>query len=554
MTGVSLVQMFVHRYRWVYPAVAIYLTLLACIVRVPDSVMNPVLKGLLSIPFFFGMIATLAAFSNPESDLTSEASGYPPFLLRMPMRSIALALWPMLAGVLWGIGSWLGIAVLFLIPLGAQITNGDLVWSSAMIGALVVTFQALLWMPVRSGKLRLAVGLSVPLALLCGGLSLGMQHVDVETITLLFVLEGFAAGALAVNAVVRARTVGTVRVPLVAKPRLNVNRKAKAPFATPYAAQYWLEWHRQGRLLPILTGVALVLISVPLVREHDLYEQYYQGHMIMVNTWSWAMLPSLPWIPLLISTIIGMGVKKSDMRSEEGVYHLYYATRPIDSSEMLRAKYAAIGRGVLISWGMTIAVAFAWLSEIASDGVLRMPTWMFILRWTPVSQLALYAAMIVLAAVWTWRNQAIGAFVDFLPSRIAARLYPVAVTLLGAIYFSLFALSNQFLQRPESIWLVGPAFSLALGLKVWSAFLVKNKLATLRPSEGDFAGRAFASWLKVGAVTSLLFLWVANFYSSVGANVPILSPPVAVLAAFLVAPLVRPMAARLAIEQGRHQR
>jgi hypothetical protein len=266
------------------------------------------------------------------------------------------------------------------------------------------------------------------------------------------------------------------------------------------------------------------------------------------------MLPTLPWIPLLFATVMGMGARRADLRNEEGAYHLFFATRPIDSDLMLRAKYAAITRGVALSWAMTLGVGFLWLCTSASDQVVDGPLWRFLLSYSRPSDLLLGAVILCGLVAWTWRNQVVGAFVDFVPSRVVARVYPVAIVLLGLTYFILFVNIRPLRIETDTRLLLSLALGVLLAEKLWVAWSVAHRLVRLRPEEAEYVRRVQVMWPRYAAVASATLLWIVTTMTRDMPSVPgMLSAPVAILAGALLTPLARPLGARLALEQGRHR-
>ena len=88
------------------------------------------------------------------------------------------------------------------------------------------------------------------------------------------------------------------------------------PFTSAMAAQRWLEWRRQGRNLPIVTGIALTALSLPLLWVADLQTEYFSDGLVM-NVYVVTAFNFLLWVPVLFSTVIGLGARRSEARGAD---------------------------------------------------------------------------------------------------------------------------------------------------------------------------------------------------------------------------------------------
>src|SRR5437762_10936040 len=109
-----------------------------------------------ALPLFFGLLYVIAAFAYPEADIMAAASGFPRYMLLLPVRTGELVFWPMLYGAATVALAWMAFARLILIPNGMQAPVG---WLAAMFAALLACVQALSWSPVGLPYLRPILGL-----------------------------------------------------------------------------------------------------------------------------------------------------------------------------------------------------------------------------------------------------------------------------------------------------------------------------------------------------------------------------------------------------------
>ena len=110
MTPVRVLDLMTHRFRWAFWGSAIYLLAAAAFAWIVKDRYSQFAPGFVLPPAFLALFVTMAAFSNPESDIASEASGYPAFLLRLPVRTSTLALAPVVGSILWTAGAWIFLA------------------------------------------------------------------------------------------------------------------------------------------------------------------------------------------------------------------------------------------------------------------------------------------------------------------------------------------------------------------------------------------------------------------------------------------------------------
>jgi hypothetical protein len=327
---------------------------------------------------------------------------------------------------------------------------------------------------------------------------------------------------------------------------------SKKGFRSPQSAQFWLEWRRQGRTLPIATLFGLFAMSLPLFFSSEM--DFFQGSTnTRVNIWMNSAIAYLPWIPLLFATAIGMGARESDVRGSEGVYDLFYATRPLGESEMYVAKIRAITAGVLLTALMTIATMLMWLwiPATLSNGASK-PYALILFSTFDRQAFRIMTGIGAVLICWTLRNQIVGAFVDYLPSKKYANLYPFIVILSGVSLYMVFGVAEQLLDPQTRKMAVVVALSTLLVAKIGVAVLAAYKLKTLRQSYYLEITKAFAGWLVLALVFATAFGTIASVmpdytFPSYYRN------PAPELFGILLVPLARPFVARLALELGRHR-
>lgn len=553
--GLNVLKMTIHQYRRLYQFTAGYMGLLLLGGLIVESPVNGTITGLMTVPFVVVLIQTMVAFINPDADLAAPGSHYPSYLLRLPVKTHVLALWPMLAGSLWAAGAWVVFAGFFLHQRGVPM---EVVTPCLGLIAVVLSMQALMWTPFRFGAMRLLLMLLIPLTLVTSGIWQSGFGWSPLVLSLEYASVILVAGSLAWRGVVCARTtplvVGSMRFrersarEIV---RARPHRPLKA-FDSALAAQVWMEWRLQGRILPMVNGAVLALASVPLLMDGGLLTPL--GAHGAIRPWVYSMLGIMPFVPVVLGTWVGMGARKPSMRTEDGAYHLFNATRPLRSKEVIKAKMIAFSIGTAISWAMTLGVALLWLLLPATDGdglptngLLVLITGMGTVQW-----LAAGGALVLLIGL-TWRNQLVGAFVDYVPRRWMAVGYPLCVAITGALLFAMGS-ERTFIRYDGTFepWFV---FSLVayLIVKLAVAFRVGMLIVRRRPEEMSLMSKIVGMYAGAVVVVGTLLTWFASLpasYSNAATSTPVLVP---ILIAAIVVPITRPLFARLALETGRHR-
>lgn len=564
--GKTVLSLLVHRYRKVYVVFPIYLAILAIVFRLPEKWMPDPLLVLLTAPFVVTFIGAVFGFVNADADIASTDSAYSPWLLRLPVKTSSLALWPMAAATVWAVGSWFLFSELCL---RQRLPDTNVVWPAVCIAALALLLQAILWPPVKAGSLRLVLALLLPLAEAVFGIVADAYNWSALRITEVYGAAAICAAFAAYAGLLKARTSPrtaskTQESGIQTVPEANI-RNTKKPFRSPEQAQFWLEWRMQGRILPIFTLVIMVLVSMGLLFDHDLSGYYaLQGHdlvptsggipdnAIRINMFVQSYLFLLPLIPLMLATLIGLGARPSSMQARDGAYHLYYATRPLTPGQMYSAKMRAIGFGSLLACTVTIITMLVWILVPTSIVGQRHVSYLSAILQTwdrEVGPMMLIYIGVVFLGIW--RNQAVGAFVDYLVWRNAATLYPLIIVVLGATEACLYQTLIPGNSAPIMRWLVLAVLCGWMLAKIGVFVLAYLKLRRLNSKTAGSIASTFGQWLVAGTFIAAAFWLITNVS---GQNLyPALRHPALEILGFILVPVARPVIARLALETGRHR-
>jgi len=553
--GLNVLKMTIHQYRRLYQFTAGYLGLLFLAGLVVESPANSLITGLMTVPFVAVLIQTMVAFINPDADLAAAGSHYPSYLLRLPVKTHVLALWPMLAGSLWAASSWIIFAGFFLHRRGVPM---EVVTPCLGLVAVVFSMQALMWTPFRYGGLRLLLMLLIPLTLVVTGIWQAGFGYSALIRSLEYVAVILVSGSLAWRGVVCARTtplvVGSMRFREQSTKeivRIRPYRPLKS-FDSALKAQVWMEWRLQGRILPIVNAAVLALASVPLLLDGNLLTPL--GSQGAIRPWVYSMLGIMPFVPVVLATWVGMGARKPSMRTEDGAYHLFNATRPLHSKDVIKAKMIAFSIGTAISWATTLGVGLLWLllPAVDADGISTSGLAVMIAGMDSTQWICAGAALVLLIGL-TWRNQLVGAFVDYVPKRWMAVGYPLFVAVTGSLIFA--AGSEHVFTRSDGSFEPWFVFSLAgyLIVKLGVALQVGTRILLRRPEEIPLVSKVVGLYAGGVVAATALLSWFANLQAAYSSGVSSNAVQVAVLIAAIIVPITRPLLARLALETGRHR-
>jgi hypothetical protein len=318
--------------------------------------------------------------SFTEADRRTRQVGFPIRLLTLPVSTLTLAGAPMAFGIatLWAVyTAWARFGLL-----DRQL---PLTWPLLYLAAGVASFQAIVWALARHRILRIVVLGYVGSVLAMGWmafreesdfapeLTLGLS--ESARIALCWALVGIGTIAfLMAWLAVEAQRSGTRMLGLVRWPALSSLKKTavakslttssaaiprgmnddsvsrrQIPFKSAAAAQFWFEWRRHGRILPLATAGVLLFIMAP-------------APFVAPISSEMATL-ALMWIvatPLLIAFILGKAMGKADVWATHSGTPVFLATKPLARSEHIGAKLKAAAAAALSCWVLVAASTTVW--------------------------------------------------------------------------------------------------------------------------------------------------------------------------------------------------
>lgn len=548
MTPVRILDLMTHRFRWAFWGSAIYLLAAAAFAWIVKDRYIEYAPGFVLPPAFLALFMTMAAFSNPESDIASEASGYPAFLLRLPVRTSTLALAPVVGSILWTAGAWIFLAACVMRPMGLTV---PIWWPALVVTSIATTLQAALWMPIRFGYARVFAAITLPVLMIYFAMAWPQAEVTERQLAMRFGGATIFFAALAIWAVARARSTSAVRR-TVKERTFQDKARAWKPFKSAFAAQVWVEWRRTGRLLPFIVGGIILLMSLPLLRPYPHFSQLYFYGPIEVQPWVNGGAPILAFLPVIFATVLGMGASRSYLKGADGSYHLFFATRPLTDAQFLRAKTIAILFGALIAMVLPVIALWFWLQIPARTEAGEAPLLDIMRSRSLPEDKFYYAGYWLLLLILTIRNQTVGSFVEFIPKGYIRGVYALAVAISGATIWISLGVNGRWLSDQKNEGALFAIVGAFLALKLAVAGILAWRLIALRPETKSDLVRRFVVWLVAAGVVAYVAHVIGAGLSRQADYWFYGSPAVSLCAALLV-PLTRPVLARLAIEAGRHK-
>jgi hypothetical protein len=505
-------------------------------------------------PLVIALFVSISLFANPDADIVGISSGYPSYLLTLPVRTRTLVFWPMLYGITTVVLSWLALGRLILNPLGADL---PLWWPALILAALVSCIQAVFWLPLGVPYLRM--GLVVLVSLSLGGLGIrGAFLLLPGLMVAVFSCVIALAYRIAVYGVARARRGDTPEWTLRSE-RAGGAPPAQKPFATPLTAQRWYEWRRNGILLPMIIAVNCLLLvclvwkaqdHTPLDLLHpivpsDEVPAGLAGIQVSVGL-KFAMI-YLPCITPLLAMGIGCGIWRADNRKPDHSLNPFYAVRPLSSAALVGAKFHMAACSTLLTWAIVLLFEAVLLFHSAQDGITVAPLGRLLLPYVSLKSGLLALLGLAAAILLTWKGQVGALFIDLSGRPWLANSYAMLVTGGQSGFFVLLTLINT--KYPEA-W---PSLLKALPYEIVCAVLLKltaGSWALNRCRQRHLIGARTMIQIGIGWLLLALGYWALLCFllPAVPSGIGLL-----LCAVVLFLPLTRLALAPLAFDWNRHR-
>lgn len=361
--------------------------------------------GLVLLSAFLGSyLDLLTCFGYIETDARRVQIGFPGRLLLKPVSTLRLALVP----VLFGGAAVVAVLLLWnefvLQPLGRAIPL-DPLWLGALMLSGFWWIQALAWsLPQFPGRslitflvavTHLLIGL---MPLMPVPISAGLRWL----ILAIMLLSALAAALVGLAWMRRGTWESPSRIAEFWKTlRPARSRPARKGFGSAFRAQFWLEWQRQGVLLPGMAGgIAFLVFPIVFVVQKQTGESGQGGDFEIIA----ATLALV--IPIIISNMLAPALARFDQLQPTGELPVYIAMRPMTNGGFVMAKAAMSLASGAMTWLVMAVVTIFWLA-ILGKGIL-------LTKISPLTPYGLGAFVIgcvpvlLLLILWTWKNSMSG--------------------------------------------------------------------------------------------------------------------------------------------------
>lgn len=461
-----------------------------------------------------------------SGDLAARESIFPRRMFALPVRTAALAGWPMLYGLAASAVVWT-ITVAF----ARWAAGGDVglpwVWPGVMMAVWLAWMQALMWLPYGLRNLRVIVAVS--------------WLVVVDAIVLIAVYSGAGEGAmvailapqLPLAYLVACHALGRARQGYVPEWRLPFATTASGQrplaqrrFASPARAQAWFEWRRHGWTLPWLTGTVVAC---------ELLLLFLPGNQT----------PGIIFA-ILFFVVVTPPLMAAFAAPALGTSTAHAATRPMASSWLVAAKLEMAAWSTAAAWAVLIVLT---ASALLLSGAMPVVAWRIgaFLDATEGLRGAVLILLLLAALIGaTWKN-----LVMSLAIGLAGREWLAKAVVLGAFALLVAAgpLAYAFAGSPAAQsfvweylpWLLAGLVCVKISVACWLAIGLHERRVL-----GDRALLvAAACWLAAVVALYALLEWMAAG--------PLFPFYFLAAIAVLAVPLTRLSAAPLALAWNRHR-
>lgn len=527
-----------RRGRWAY-AFALASALLTYVIG--QTPLAPYALACGGVYFALAVLAMLATLSFADStDISSVASGYPKHLFLLPVRSVALAAWPMLLGSLALVSAWVAFAATALAPRFGPVA---VVLPALGLVALLAGLQAISWTPLPLPLLRSFLTLAIVTVVVGWGPLALMANVLPVVVEAVYVAMGVALFALAIRGLAKARRGDTVE-----RSWPSLRRREGAgphrPFGSPMEAQVWIECRRNGFGLPVMSAFTALFYVFPTILAQS------RPPTVLGSLEYNATYPMYLVMPIFIATMSGFdggcGSVADNFRPDFSLVPVL-ATRPLSDAGLVEAKLRMAVWSVLRSGAiLAIGPLLLLLSPLRASGA---PTTVVAYLVTHATLrgvgLALLAPLFL--GAFAWRGIACAMWLRLSHRKWLRNGVGVALptfVLMGAPFVWL-----HCGEDPQFAAALVHAVPFALGaiaaLKLVAAFFVTRQTLALRLVPQRTVVRWGTACLALGVS---LFLALRLLLPTLP-----LPPTQLALGVFLLLPLVRVQLAVLVMHDNRHR-
>lgn len=424
---------------------------------------SPVIEllAMVALVLLFGM------FNYTEPSGKRGIGRFPHRLFTLPISSMRLVAVPVLAGV--------ASVELFYVLWRAPLARGgstSAAFVAVLLGALMVFYQAVLWILEPLGELRLVTIGTVAFVVYWVGMLPSFPPTPPPRWRSETALGTIVAGLAVVvflltwRYVVRLRQGGQSRARrierLIAMVSAALPRTPKTAFASPAGAQFWFEWRSSGVVLPFLVGGILLVIVGPFawMTRNDAGGTF-------------RLLLGILLMPIILAVPVGMAFAKPTFWSEDVSVPTFIAVLPLSEEDLVAVKVKVAAVSVLISWLLVLSFLAVWLPLAANlDSVSRFAIQLWVVHQNSVAAVYGTAALVATACIFlTWRflvSRLATGLLGKRPIFIASVLF-VFVLGIAAAAFDATRLPGWILEDPARMAMIVWLLAVAVIVKYWLA-------------------------------------------------------------------------------------
>jgi len=525
------------RHKWIFPLHVAALAASVCAVcwkehGAPENSLGLVYL-ISSCCFTASFIHLLACFGYIEVDARRVQLGFPGRLLLKPVSTTRLVLVPMFFGgaiIVTVFATWTELVLRHPVAIPAS----SLLWSSTVLLSFFWWMQGLAWgLSWLKGRVCIDISMAV-IHLLAGCLPMmpvsGLSRWQWPILIALLV-SAVPASWIGLKLMRQGRWEGPSRISMLwSRLRWARARGRRKRFGSAFGAQLWLEWRRQGLLLPGLTGATALLVCPIALFAH---EQMMVSSVMLI-------------MPLLLSGLLAPALAKFDQLQSMAELPVYIAVRPITNAGLVAVKLVMALATSALTWVVALAAIGLWLALTGPGTLLSKAASV-----TPYGLAGLAIGclpVLLLLVIWTWKNLVSGVGVG-LTGRAWIGMASVSCRL--ALYTGLTALvaaAKLFVSFSETLlhWLpgllmAGLAAKIALSVAAFVWGLRRNAITA------NWALAIIGGWLVCGLLVAGYAGLVCNAINKPGLWV------CTALAGWLVLPLADLAIAPLALAWNRHR-
>lgn len=439
----GLLWYIVQRQRLGLTIALIVMSLVLIAAGMASHSLSPLARFCCADIFGLGSVYLLGVLANADGDMASVGSGYPKHLLTLPLSTRSLVLWPMaLAAAAVG-GAWL---LFGWIVLGYSVDTTWLWWSSAMMVSISSCLQAAMWHPYRLAYLRgLATVLAVALPPLLASLA-WLRDLSPGALCGLYAMVSAAAVLAAYRGVSVTRLGGAGECNWSWSVSEVLRRgKQSRPFNSAMQAQVWMEWRRNGKMLPLFVGLSCIVVKILFTMlgiVSGIHLTPLGVGSIVGSELARIELLVFP-IAILCAGVVGCCCNRTDTLRRDLTMQPFHATRPLTCAEMVSAKLRMAALSALAAGALLAVYLGLWLLQPAHEGSRDAPLGLLLLQHSTPRLLVLAVAAFCCVPGLIWVVQISGLSIELSGREWLFSLYGIvlpgcaATTVLGLIYVAL---------------------------------------------------------------------------------------------------------------------